>query len=124
MILPNGLELKESPLGGEGIFACQDFPKETFLGHFTGTLYSLKDFKEKYGKDVRYCYQLGRQNKIICAKEERNFITFMNESITPNCYLKKKGCYTSQDIRAGDELTLRYKGCIKYPRDYSLPTTE
>jgi len=119
MEIPLELELKLSPIHGLGIFALKDIPANSCLGPFIGIEYSLKDFKERYGKDVRYCYQLGRLNKIICAKEHRNWITYMNESATPNCCLKKRGCWTLKDISIGDELTLSYdrKGVIKYPRE-------
>ena len=122
MDLPDSVEIKPSPLHEKGVFATQDIPAHSCLGSFTGMEYSLKDFKEKYGKDIRYCYQLGRLNKIICAKEQRNFITYINESEKPNCYLKRRSCWTARDIKKGEELFLSYnkKGMIKYPRDYEL----
>jgi hypothetical protein len=119
-MIPVGLEIRESPIHGLGIFATQDFPANHFFGLFEGIEYTLREFKEKYGKDTRYCYQLGRQNKILCAKETRNWITYLNESKTPNCCLKKRGCMSILPILTGHELFLHYdkKGVIKYPRDY------
>ena len=122
MNLPPGLSLRPSPVDGLGIFATQGFPANHFFGLFEGTVYTLREFKERYGKDTRYCYQLGRQNKIICAKEQRNWITFLNESATPNCFLQKKGCWSLRPIAEGEELFLSYdkKGLLKYPRSYTL----
>lgn len=122
MNLPSGLQLQPSPVDGLGIFAQEDFPSGFFFGFFEGVEYSLKDFKEKYGKDTRYCYQLGRQNKILCAKEKRNWITYLNESSDPNCLLKKRGCWSSRPIQKGEELFLCYdkNGVVKYPRTYTL----
>jgi hypothetical protein len=120
METPEGLEWKESPVAGMGIFATRDFPSDYFFGFYEGVEYSLRDFKAKYGKDTHYCYQLGRQNKIICAKENRTWITYINESETPNCVLKKRGAWSARAIKAGEELFIYYdkKGIIKYPRDY------
>lgn len=121
VLTPKGLEIRKSPIHGLGVFATQDFPANHFFGFFEGGVeYTLKDFKQKYGKDTRYCYQLGRQNKIICAKETRNWITYLNECDTPNCHLQKRGCASLSPIRAGEELLLHYdkRGVLKYPRDY------
>lgn len=118
--LPNCLYIDKSPIHGMGIFAKEDISANVYLGRFEGIEYTLKEFKEKYGKDTRYCYQLGRQNKIICAKENRNWITYMNEQNPPNCSLLKRGCITKTSVQKGEELFLHYdkKGVIKYPRDY------
>jgi len=119
-VCPLSLEIRQSSIHGLGIFALQDIPAKTSLGLFEGIEYTLKDFKERYGKDTRYCYQLGRQNKIICAKEKRNWITYLNEREPPNCCLQKRGCWTLTDIKQGEELFLWYDkpGVIKYMRDY------
>jgi hypothetical protein len=116
METPEGLEWKESPVAGMGIFATRDFPSDYFFGLFKGVEYSLREFKERYGKDVRHCYQLTRQNKILCAKETRNWITYLNESMTPNLVLKKKGAWSARAIKTGEELFLKYPN--NYPRDY------
>lgn len=123
MEIPPLVTIAPSPVHGLGVFATQDISANTHLALFLGEEYTLKDFKAKYNKDTSYCYQLGRQNKIICAKENRNWITYINESKEPNVCLKKRGCWTLKPILAGEELFLHYdkKGMIKYPRDYSFP---
>jgi hypothetical protein len=121
-ILPAGLTIQPSSLHGNGVFTTTDLSANRCLGPFVGTEMPLNEFKAKYGKDVRYCYQLGRCNKIIVAKDPRNWQTYLNESDTPNCYFKQRGCWTSCAIPAGTELTLKYdrKGVIKYPREYEV----
>lgn len=116
MELPEGLEMKESAVDGMGIFTTRDFPSDYFFGMFEGVEYSLREFRERYGKDTRYCYSLRRQNKILCAKEKRNWITYLNESETPNCILKKRSGWSSRAIQAGEELFLKYPN--NYLRDY------
>lgn len=117
---PSCLIIKQSPVHGFGVFATEDLEPDTCLGFFTGTEYSLKDFKLKYGKDIRYCYHMNRVHKVICAKENRNWITYINESPCPNVILKKRACYTNRLIKAGEELFLQYdkNGSMKYKRDY------
>lgn len=117
MFVPSVLELKSSPIHGLGLFAKEDIPKGTLLGLFEGEEMHISDFKQQYGKDYRYCYKLLRQQKIIVAKENRNWITFLNEYRTnPNVYLKRGQCWTHYDIKKGEELFLNY-GSL-YPRDW------
>jgi SET domain-containing protein len=117
MYLPDNLELKESPIHGLGIFATKNIKKEQFLGDYIGILMDYKSFTEKYGKDTQYTYRLGRLNKFIVSKENRNWINYINENMAePNVYLKKKGCFALKDINANTELTLNYGK--NYIRDY------
>jgi SET domain-containing protein len=113
-MIPEGLILKTSPIDGLGIFSIRDFPAKHCFGEFTGVEMSLKDFRLKYGKDNRYCYRMRRQNKIIVAKEERNFITYINDGKhnqtvqNVNVILAKRHLYAIRDIKEGEELLLDY----------------
>jgi SET domain-containing protein len=104
---------------GIGVFAHQRIVKGTCLGPFIGEPMTHKEFKEKYGKDRRYCYwvQFGWM-KILVAKEKRNWITYVNESKEPNVFLKRYSCYANRTIEEGEELFLYYGK--HYPRDYKL----
>jgi SET domain-containing protein len=112
------LEIKESPIHGLGVFAKEDIPINTRLAIFTGDRYSYKDFYAKYGNDRSYCYIARRGNYILCAKEKRNVITYINEAKEPNVFLYRFKLRTIRDIKKGEELFLRY--FEKYPRDYEL----
>jgi SET domain-containing protein len=112
------LEIKPSPIHGLGVFAKQTIPKGTKLGTYTGDKYSLKEFKEKYGKDISYCYVARRANYILCAKEKRNIMTYINESLTPNVFLYRFKLIANRDIEQGEELFLHY--AKDYPRNYEL----
>lgn len=108
MQLPDGLEIRPSPIHGLGVFATKNLPDHRRLGEYTGVRYSLADFKAKYGSDTRHCYIARRANYILCSKESRNFITYINESNEPNVYLNRRRLYASRPIAAGEELLLQY----------------
>jgi hypothetical protein len=112
--LPKGLEKKESPIEGFGIFATQTFCKGEKIGEFEGDEMTLTEFKKKYASDKTYCYNMKRANKIIVAKHKRNFITFINdgkhnqEHPKVNVFMKQKFLYALQNIEPGEELLLEY----------------
>lgn len=118
MFVPDGLELRPSPLHGLGIFAIRSLPGRKTLGPYLGVRYTLKEFKEKYGTDTEHCYVARRYNYVICAKEPRTWITYVNESNNPNCRIHAHCLKTLRPITEGEELTLRYPP--SYPRDYTL----
>lgn len=109
MELPDGLELRESPIDGLGIFTTREFPADYNFGEFVGKEMPWKEFVELYGRDYRYCYRLRRIQRIICAKEKRNWITYINEKKeAPNVLLKKRACYSIRALAKGEELLLNY----------------
>lgn len=118
MEIPDCLELKPSPIHGLGIFAKEPIPCRKRLGEFTGIKYSRREFKARYNNDYSYCYCAKRANYILSAKEERNFITYINESKTPNVEIVKRKLIALRDIQQGEELFLLYDKL--YPRDYEL----
>jgi hypothetical protein len=91
------------------------------LSEWIGITMLKIDFKKIYGNDTRYTYwslHNFKNTKVIVAKNPRNFITYINESLKPNVYLKNKKLYTSREINQGEELFLRYDK--DYKRDYIL----
>ena len=114
VLLPDGLVLRQSPIEGMGIFTTRAFPKGHRFGDYTGIEMSITNFNAQYGKDTRYCYMLTRTHKVICAKEPRNFITYVNDGLhgqvnsKVNTYCKKRGLYAYRDIVEDEELLLDY----------------
>ena len=119
---PDGVELKPSAIHGIGAFATQSFLAEQRIGDYVGIKMLKSEFRRQYGSDIQYVYwtRMNYPNSYVwVAKgEHRNFITYINESNTPNVYLKSRVLYASKNIRVGDELFLKYDA--KYPRDYEL----
>jgi SET domain-containing protein len=114
-------EVHPSPIQGLGLFATQDIQPGVRLADFKGVEMTLREFKEKYGSDTRYCYSMRRINRIIDGKNEENPSRYCNESENPNVFLMKRGLYTCSSVKAGEELLLAYPK--EYPRDYSLRQT-
>ena len=114
------IEVRPSPVHGNGLFATEDIKKNTKLGEYVGVEMLITDFIKRYGRNRTYTYSLGRVNRIIVGKDcvNQNPSHFCNESNAPNVQLKKRGLYTLRDVSKGEELFLRYNK--NYQRDYSL----
>jgi len=89
------LEIKSSPIHGLGVFATQKLLPTMKLAEYTGDKYTLKEFKEKYGKDITYCYVARRANYILCAKEKRNIIIICKRKQKSKLLYCKKDFKTS-----------------------------
>lgn len=108
-----------SPIDGYGLFSNVPIQKNTKITYYHGIKMSHKEFKEKYGNDITHCHRTNFSwIPIIVAKEKRNAITYCNESLHPNCIIKKYWLIANEDIPANTELTLLY--AKSYPRNYSL----
>jgi SET domain-containing protein len=106
-----GLRIHASDIHGLGVFADKKFKKNTKIVPYTHTaddIMSWKDFKAKYGDDFRYTYSMRRVNKVICTKENKNIINYVNHSDVPTAYLKAKSMYAYRDIKKGEEIVLTY----------------
>lgn len=119
------MEIKNSTIHGKGVFATQDISANVKLFDYIGEEMSIQEFKAKYGEykhNSLNTYRMMRIHRIIVAKNEpyltNNIVNFMNESITPNCVLKKRALYSLVDIKEGEELTLLYPK--NYNRNYVL----
>ena len=117
--------IKKSKIEGLGVFAAIDIPSGTKIADYYGKEMTLKHFKRKYGEyknNSLNTYRMKRINRIIVAKMEpyksKNLVNYINESVNPNCILKKRALYALTDIKKGKELTLLYPA--NYNRNYTL----
>ncbi len=118
--------IKNSPIHGQGLFLSIDASSNIKLYEYVCIEMSWIDFTEKYGsykENSLNTYPMRRIHKIICAKEEpyktQNLINYINESNNPNCILKNKSLYSIREIKANEELTLKYPK--DYKRNYTIP---
>jgi SET domain-containing protein len=118
MQVPDGLEIRESPIHGLGLFATRHIRKGERLGEYIGTEMLYKDFKTLYGNDFEHTYikkMIYKPWVIRVAKgENRNYMTYINDGAygqtvsKVNVYLKKWFLYAWSDIEPGEELLLEY----------------
>ena len=93
--LHDSLTIKKSPINGLGVFASKAIPQDTYLGitHVDNTIDGLRYFPQGVIRTP-----LGG---------------FLNHSEEPNCklvdYKTEMHLYTTELIKAGEELTLKYK---------------
>lgn len=120
--IPVGLEYKESPVHGIGVFATRNWSKDEMIGEYAPAVKMTKpEFREKYGTDIRHTYWTSHNFKhsyVLVAKEVRNFVTYINEAKTANVYLKQQKLFATTDILEGSEIFLTY--AKNYPREYTL----
>jgi hypothetical protein len=119
------LKVLPSSIDGVGLFSLIPITKNKKITDYIGKEMSLTEFSKRYGPYKENClntYRMKRVNKIIVAKEEphlsNNLVNYINESVNPNCVLKKRALYSLQDIPIGTELTLRYP--VDYCRNYKI----
>lgn len=116
--------IKESPIGGFGLFASKDFKKGDVIvdyNNFTKSFYKLEWEKlkpEQYNKnwliplDEDYCFTNDKSNKIH----------YINHSRTPNCdwYIVRLLVIANKDIKKNEELFIDYR--LEYrPNRVSYP---
>ena len=108
--LPDGYEIKDSPIHGKGVFSIFDVSAGTLIGVWNGIKYKNKAaYEAVYGKDFKYTYYSAFPwNPVWSCRENRNFISYINHSENNNVYLKNRKLYAYRDITAGTELTLKY----------------
>lgn len=115
------MEIKPSAVNGQGVFTTRPFSAGDMMIVYEGVKMLKSDFIVQYGSDIRYTYWTNHNFKNTCvyvSKENRNIITFINESATPNVHLKNRKLFATRDLVSGEELFLKYAKA--YPRDYEL----
>lgn len=89
------VEVRISGIHGRGVFALHDMPEGYYIGNYEGPPggpgYSKFDF-EVDGE----------------MRRGRNDLRYMNSSSEANCEFDGFDCFTTQDIKAGEELTFDY----------------
>ena len=92
--LPNGLFIKDSNIQGQGLFTNRDLTRGCDLGtsHLRIDESGVNSINEEENKNIFIRTPLGG---------------FINHSNTPNCH-RKWIVTVIENIKAGDELTLKY----------------
>ena len=98
---------------GVGVFAAHDIKEGTYLRFFgdetemagVSVIRNKNDVPEFFRQ---YC--LDRGDTLFCPKDFGRMEVgwYLNHSKTPNAYHKDYDYYASQDIKAGEEITIDY----------------
>ncbi len=91
------VEVRESRLHGKGVFAVVDMPEGHYVGNYEGPPPG-----PGYSRFDLYDYESNT------TRRGRNQLRYMNADTPGNCDMWGFDCFTTQDIKAGEELTFDY----------------
>ena len=100
----------DSPVHGKGLFARQDIPAGTWIGHYDGTL------TEENGMHVLWIEADTDDDTTGNTDDEgtylgydgSNELRFLNHASQPNGEMDGRNLYARRDIRPGEEITIHY----------------
>jgi len=110
------VEVKPSPIDGQGVFALQAVPARRKIGEIRGESVSTAEaFKRAKAADksTGRVFMIAVTNaRSVDATQSTDPLRFANHSCTPNMVLKvqqgRVAFYALHDIAAGEELTVAY----------------
>ncbi|HXW95710.1 MAG TPA: SET domain-containing protein [Nitrososphaerales archaeon] len=114
--MKSGLEIKESPIHGRGVFATARIPKGTVVEEIKG--------KPQHYSKIPAALLLRRgmevTNDVYIVPPEGSVGWFLNHATRPNCTysISTREITTKREIRKGEELTLDYSETTTWP-DYA-----
>jgi SET domain-containing protein len=114
------LEIRESSIAGQGLFALEDIPWGKKIKEYAGKIISDKEAAKRAKEGATAIMELGK-GKSIDGFDGGNGAAYVNHSRdTPNCFLlchKGKVWLVAgvEGIKAGEELTYDY-GRDYYPQ--------
>ena len=108
-----GLCIRPSPVEGLGVFATCEFAEGEYIvayAHDSSNVISWKEFVKQHGQDFRNTYSNRRTHQVICTKQNRNIINYINHTTNenPNVALGRKSLRALCRIEVGTELMLEY----------------
>ncbi len=107
------VEIRESKLGGKGLFAKDKIGKDEVVVDYTGgpgKFISTKEAGELYEKGNDYMIQVDNDRFFVATNDkELEEADFLNHSCDPNCGINVSlKIVTMRDIEPGEELTFDY----------------
>jgi len=98
--MPSGVEVRQSGISSQGLFATKKFNKNKKIFCFVGVLATDEETSP-------YALQVDEN---LFLESTCGFDDFLNHSCDPNCYVdfKKLHLIAKREINIGDELTINY----------------
>jgi SET domain-containing protein len=106
------VEVRPSPIHGQGLFARRALPARRKIGELTGELIRLREARRRAKQ--RACIQIVEFDDgwALDAATGGNAFRHVNHSCRPNTFMRRIGhrleFYALRPIRAGEELTCNY----------------
>lgn len=97
--LHEGLEVRDSPIHGKGLFATQPIASGTLLGVYEG---------DSAHENSVYVLWVEYDDGEVVGIDGKNDLRFVNHSRTPNAEFWGDHLYALRDIPAGSEVTFDY----------------
>lgn len=106
------LQVKRSPIHGQGVFAKTDISARKKIGELSGVIISKKEARRRVKEQPTiHMVELWNGKALDCS-EHRNELAFINHSCRPNCYMRNINhlveIYALRNISSGEELSCHY----------------
>ncbi|NOR20591.1 MAG: SET domain-containing protein-lysine N-methyltransferase [Xanthomonadales bacterium] len=92
----------DSPVHGRGLFARQDIPAGTWIGHYGG------EETQENGMHVLWLAAEEGARDQWTGYDGNNELRFLNHAKQPNGEMDELDLYAASDISAGEEITIDY----------------
>lgn len=92
----------DSPVHGRGLFARDDIPKGTWIGHYDGPE------TQHNGMHVLWVEADAGHDEDWIGYDGVNELRFLNHASSPNGEMDGLNLYARRAIRAGEEITIDY----------------
>ena len=115
------LEVRPSPIHGNGLFTRRAIRKGTYIIEYIGEKITKEESKRRLLERNPYIFDLDEQWDLDGNVPE-NLARFINHSCSPNCEARNENGHiwivALRDIQPGEELTFNYGYDLKNYRDY------
>ena len=105
------LEVKPSPIDGQGLFATSLIPSRSKIGELTGELISIREARRR-ARTRRRIKIVELDSSKALDVEEGNEFKYVNHSCSPNIFMRvyrgRVEFYALRNISGGEELTCDY----------------
>lgn len=108
----DAVEVRESTIDGNGVFAVRRIPARRKLGELTGELIDHREARRRARRRRRIAIVEFDDGMALDASVNSNSFRYTNHSCAPNAYMRIAGqrveFYSLRVIKPGEEITCRY----------------
>jgi SET domain-containing protein len=106
------VDVRPSPIDGQGAFAAEAIPARRKIGEIRGEAISVREARKRAKGQARIKIVEVSHTRAIDATHSSDPLCFTNHSCQPNAVLRiRQGrveFYAMRDVRVGEELTVNY----------------